>query len=72
MEVAESAEITFKVEGRQKKFLVTLDSRFATVDDTVKLTIRKAGFRVNLIQLGGQSYFKTLRQKLNWGLDVRN
>jgi NAD+ kinase len=72
MVVADSAEITFKVEGRQKKFLVTLDSRFATVDDTVKLTIRKAGFRVNLIQLGGQSYFKTLRQKLNWGLDVRN
>lgn len=70
--VADSSEITFQVDGRSKKFLVTLDSRVATVDNTVKLTVKKADFMVNLIQLEGQHYFKTLRQKLNWGLDIRN
>ncbi len=70
--VSDTSEISFQVEGRSKKFLVTLDSRFATVDNTVKLTIKKADFSVNLIQLEGQHYFKTLRQKLNWGLDIRN
>lgn len=70
--VSDTSEISFQVEGRSKKFLVTLDSRFATVDNTVKLTIRKADFIVNLIQLEGHHYFKTLRQKLNWGLDIRN
>jgi NAD+ kinase len=70
--VSDTSEISFQVDGRSKKFLVTLDSRFATVDNTVKLTIRKADFIVNLIQLEGHHYFKTLRQKLNWGLDVRN
>ena len=70
--VSDTSEISFQVEGRSKKFLVTLDSRFATVDNTVRLTIRRADFIVNLIQLEGHHYFKTLRQKLNWGLDIRN
>lgn len=70
--VSDTSEISFHVEGRSRKFLVSLDSRIATVDQTVKLRIKKGDFRVNLIQLEGEHYFKTLRQKLNWGLDVRN
>jgi NAD+ kinase len=70
--VADSAEISFRVEGRSRKFLVSLDSRISTVDHTVTLKIKKGDFKVNLIQLEGQHYFKTLRQKLNWGLDIRN
>jgi len=70
--VADTSEISFKVEGRSKKFLVTLDSRIATVDDSIKLKIVKESFKVNLILLDGHHYFKTLREKLNWGLDIRN
>ncbi len=70
--VSDTSEISFRVDGRSKKFLATLDSRIATVDNTVELTVRKADFTVNLVQLEGQHYFKTLRQKLNWGLDIRN
>ncbi|HEX5169824.1 MAG TPA: NAD kinase [Cyclobacteriaceae bacterium] len=70
--VSDQCEITFQVEGRSKRYLVSLDSRIATVDETVKLKIVKADFRVNLIEVKGHHYFKTLRQKLNWGLDVRN
>jgi len=70
--VSDSAEISFEVEGRSRKFLISLDSRISTVDHTVKLKVKKGDFRVNLIQLEGQHYFKTLRQKLNWGLDIRN
>ena len=70
--VSDKSELTFKIEGRSKKFLVSLDSRFETVDETVKLKIKKERFKAHLIQLPGQHYFKTLRQKLNWGLDIRN
>jgi NAD+ kinase len=70
--VSDASEITFQVEGRSKKFLVSLDSRVASVDSSVKLKLTKADFKVNLVQLEGTHYFKTLRQKLNWGLDVRN
>jgi NAD+ kinase len=70
--VSDGSEISFKIEGRSKKFLVSLDSRMATIDSSVDLSVKKAEFKVNLIQLEGQHYFKTLRQKLNWGLDIRN
>jgi NAD+ kinase len=70
--VPDHSEISFQVEGRSRKFLVSLDSRISTVDHTVKLKVSKGDFRVHLIQLEGQHYFKTLRQKLNWGLDIRN
>ncbi len=70
--VSDQCEITFQVEGRSKKYLVSLDSRIATVDETVKLKIVKADFKVTLVEIKGHHYFKTLRQKLNWGLDVRN
>jgi len=70
--LSDKSEITFQIEGRSKKYLVSLDSRFETIDDSVKLKIKKERFKVNLVQLEGQHYFETLRQKLNWGLDIRN
>lgn len=70
--VSDSAVITFQVEGRSKRFLVSLDSRMSSVDSSEKLEIRKADFFVHLVQLESNHYFKTLRQKLNWGLDIRN
>jgi NAD+ kinase len=70
--VADTTELSFEIEGRSKKFLVSLDSRIAVVDASVRLKIKKENFKANLIQLHGQHYFKTLRQKLNWGLDIRN
>jgi len=70
--ISDKSEITFEIEGRSKKYLVSLDSRFETIDDTVKLKIKKERFYVKLVQLPGHHYFNTLRQKLNWGLDIRN
>ncbi len=70
--LSDKSEITFQIEGRSKKYLASLDSRFETIDESVKLKIKKETFYVNLIQLPGQHFFQTLRQKLNWGLDIRN
>ena len=70
--VADASEITFQVEGRSKRFLVSLDSRMSSVDSAIQLKVKKADFKVNLVQLESNQYFKTLRQKLNWGLDIRN
>ena len=70
--VSDDSELSFEVEGRNKEFLVSMDSRIAVVDESVKLKVIKERFKANLISLEGQHYFKTLRQKLNWGLDIRN
>ena len=70
--VSDTSEIAFEIEGRSKKFLVSLDSRFEVVDDTIRLLVKKEKFHANLIQIEGKHYFQTLRQKLNWGIDARN
>lgn len=70
--ISDSSEISFHIEGRSKKFLISLDSRVEAIDGLVNLKVNKGKFKVHLIQMPGQHYFKTLRQKLNWGLDIRN
>lgn len=68
----DDVSLTFEVEARSAKFLVSCDSRTETVDRSVKITLNKAKFHVNLIRLNNESYLTTLRNKLLWGIDTRN
>jgi len=70
--VPDNVSLTFEVEARSAKFLVSCDSRTETVDRSVKITLSKAQFYVNLIRLNNESYLTTLRNKLLWGIDTRN
>ncbi|WMN07576.1 NAD kinase [Marivirga arenosa] len=70
--VSDQSVISFKIEGRSNKFLVSLDSKSHSVDSSIKLSVRKADFKAKLITFDQLNYFDTLRQKLNWGLDLRN
>lgn len=70
--ISDNNVITLKVEGRNKNFLVSLDSRTQTIDSSIELTIKKADSYLHLIQLENQNFFDTMRKKLSWGLDKRN
>lgn len=70
--VPDDSLISFKIEGRSDNYLISLDSRFQPVDEEEILEIKKADFKARLIKLPSSNYFKTLRQKLHWGLDIRN
>lgn len=70
--IPDDVSLTFEVEARSSKFLVSCDSRTETVDQSVKITLEKASFHVNLIRLNNESYLTTLRNKLLWGIDTRN
>jgi len=70
--VPDDVELTFEIEARSTKFLLSCDSRTETVNRSVKITINKAKFNVNLIRLNNESYLTTLRNKLLWGIDTRN
>jgi len=72
MIVSDNSEISFKIEGRSSYFLVSLDSRSKIVAATAKLAVKKEDFKARLVELKGYNYFETLRNKLNWGLDLRN
>jgi len=68
----DSSILTFEVECRSANYLVSCDSRTAVIERSMKFKISKAGFKLNLIRLNNESYLTTLRNKLLWGLDVRN
>jgi len=70
--VPDNVELTFEIEARSTKFLLSCDSRTETVDRSVKITINKAKFNINLVRLNNESYLTTLRNKLLWGIDTRN
>jgi NAD+ kinase len=70
--VSDQSVISFKIEGRSNKFLVSLDSKSHSVDSNIKISVRKGEFKAKLITFDQLNYFDTLRQKLNWGLDLRN
>lgn len=72
MVVSDESEISFKIEGRSQKFLVSLDSRSTPIDASVALKIKKETFVTKLVKCYDYSFFDTLRQKLNWGYDLRN
>lgn len=70
--IPDSSKIRIKVVGRISEFHINLDSRSALTDNSVEFTIMKENFKINLVQLEGESYFRTIREKLMWGLDIRN
>lgn len=70
--ISNNREVRFTVTGRSEDFKVALDSRSATVPVGTDIRIRKADFRVNLINLEGQHFFSTLRNKMMWGIDKRH
>lgn len=70
--VPDDIEIQLKIEGRGRKFLAALDSKSASFDTSLTLTIKKSNFQINLVELEGQSFFDTLRKKMLWGIDRRN
>jgi len=70
--ISGSTEIKLKVSGREDNYLVSLDSRMATLTNDTIVYIKKAPFTVKMIELFNESFLVTLRKKLLWGEDKRN
>ena len=70
--VPDSVTIKLRISGRSQDYLVILDSRSRPLSTEIELTIKKAGFSINLVSLSQNDFFKTIRNKLAWGLDKRN
>lgn len=70
--VSDESVISFEIEGRTDKFLISLDSRSTAISSDLKLSVKKEKFSAKLVKLPTDHFFDTLRQKLNWGFDMRN
>ncbi|MBR1514025.1 MAG: NAD kinase [Bacteroidales bacterium] len=70
--IPDDSVIRIQVEGRERKFVFSMDSRNCTLDTSVQLEVRKAHFCLNLVRMRGEDFFGTIRNKLMWGKDNRN
>jgi NAD+ kinase len=70
--IQNSTEIKLRVSGREDSYLVSLDSRIATLDNNSTVVIKLADFKIKMIELSSESFLSTLRNKLLWGEDKRN
>jgi NAD+ kinase len=70
--VPEDVEIQLKIMGRGQQFMVSVDHHSALLDFDTILRIRVCEYKLPVIRLSGHNFYKTLRNKLMWGLDRRN
>jgi NAD+ kinase len=70
--IPDSTEIRLKVSGREDFYLISLDSRIASVRNESVLIIKKTPFKINMVEITEETFLKTLRNKLLWGEDKRN
>jgi NAD+ kinase len=67
-----SNELTVETVVRGKNLLISMDSRSISFPASRVVTLRKAKFELHLARKPEQTFLKTLREKLLWGIDKRN
>ena len=70
--IPDDSVVRIQVEGREKKFVFSMDSRVCALDTSVELVVRKAGFNIHTVRMADTDFFSTIRNKLSWGKDNRN
>lgn len=70
--IPDKTTVTFKVDGREEQFLMSLDSRIVTLPNTTIVTIQRASFVIKMVERLEETFLDTLRKKLLWGEDRRN
>lgn len=69
--ISDESTIELEVSARSNA-LVSLDARTVEVNSGTILQIGKANFAIQFVRLPEENFFKTVRNKLLWGIDNRN
>lgn len=70
--IPDTSTLKLEATGRDGKVLLSLDSRNIICDSPISIQIKKAPFAANVICIEGTTFYRTLREKLLWGVDKRN
>lgn len=72
MVVPDHFPIKLSVEGRERKYLLSLDSISKSISQDEEVTITKAEFLINVVKFENNNFLDTIRNKMSWGVDKRN
>ncbi|MDR0368067.1 MAG: NAD kinase [Bacteroidales bacterium] len=69
--IPSDSEIKIKVGSRNQQYLLSLDSSSRILHTEQNITVSKSKFHIHIVSFKEQNYYKTIRQKLMWGIDKR-
>ena len=69
--ISDSAQIGIKVNSRSHNFLIAIDGRNESCNETTHITVRKADYKQLIIRSRKHSFIQNLQEKLMWGADIR-
>ncbi len=69
--VGDDSRISLKIESRSKHYLVSLDGQSQIFNEHTLIEVYKAPYTQKVVKRLNHTFFKTLRDKLMWGADLR-
>ena len=69
--ISDSSKVQLKATARNGNILITLDSEPFVLESGCEIILAKAPFELHMILLKGRNFFRTIRKKMGWGLDIR-
>lgn len=70
--VSDDIEIKIKLHTRGDNAMFTADTEMYEIKSGTEFAVKKSPYRVNIIKPNSVNFYKTLRNKLMWGYDIRN
>ena len=65
--VPDDWKFDIKVTSRYDSYMVSVDGRSQSLSNEMCLHIERAPYTIKVVQIGDNSFLKSLRTKLNWG-----
>lgn len=72
MVVPDHMPITLSIEGRERKYLISLDGKSLPISQKEEVVVYKADYMINVIKFEENNFLDTIRNKMHWGIDQRN
>ncbi|HLV24130.1 MAG TPA: NAD kinase [Moheibacter sp.] len=70
--ISDDSVLDLRIMSRVDEYFLSLDARNKPLSTNVKLQLKKAGFRLHIVEPNDKTYLMTLRDKMFWGSDKRN
>jgi NAD+ kinase len=65
--VPDDWKFDLRVASRYDTYMVSVDGRSQSLGTEMRLHVEKAPYTIKVVQIGDNSFLKSLRTKLNWG-----
>lgn len=70
--ISDNSILDLKIHSRVDEYFLSLDARNLPLPTTVELQLKKAKFKLKIVEPKDKTYLMTLRDKMFWGSDKRN